>query len=109
MSDEDRENPLKLRGLTIEVQRRPMTEAEEALIEAALQMSGFFTDITGRDAYFAAKLDVQKERTRPEDVAALISAREELDRVMERVNSLRKRIAPEILEEEYKKRGWRYY
>ena len=76
MSEEDREKLLKLRGITIDVgpdygkitvERRPMTEAEERLLEAAMQGAESRQYFEKESEFNKAQIAVLEERTSVED------------------------------------------
>lgn len=82
-----------------EPERRPMTEAEETLIAAALALDGWIPEASGHREFLQAKMQVQRERTSQADIDAYLQAQAELKRARETFNSAAARVAPEIIEE----------
>ena len=119
MSESDREKLLKLRQggceapqitgvITIQSDhtppKRPMTEAEEKLITAALEFNQY-GDST-KD-FYEARRAVHRERCNQTDIDAVIAAHETFGRAVAALRAAKKAVPSEIIQEEFSKRGWR--
>jgi hypothetical protein len=88
--------------------RRPMTEAEEKLIAAALSTGGplRYAERDEQEAYYKALSAIERERMKQADLDAWIAAKEAYYVAYDRLKATRAFVPTCVQEEVCKERGW---